>query len=663
VTSRNLIIRRASIAVLVVWAALLIGSFLDRRMRSQPAADVNEMTPPTGTAAERPVNVERGFTFSDTIGGQQNFRLAAREKVEYGDGWLECRDVEVSVFHAGQVAYGITAEHARLHPTKREALVSGNTQIALQGGITVRADSFLLRGAERSIESQGPVTFAGPGWGGLAERAVGTTSDNTLELTGGVSITWRRDPAGSDVSIILLAPRVRYERDKALLGFPDGLTVLRERMRLHTASGSLQLSAAEGEVRQASFAAPVVLGGFTDEGNRIDGDAGDVQFEALPEGRLRFSAGPSASTGWVNLSGQGPEALRELRSWRMVGEGTRSVWEWIEGQGLACASELASSEAGQQIEAGLFRVTFNKGQPAAVTAHGNVQANLGERFVTGDELNYSVGQGSFTLSMTSGGRVFLTGPDVEAECDSIEGVGEDRVTAVGQVNGLLRHGAPLPGLAVGEDLRFAAQRLTVRQHGAWLQLDGEARVWQQDRLARADTIEYERDKETVTAKGHVLTSSPAGEGHPPRLALVVRARQMLYERAKALATYEGDVILEDPRARATCQHLTVAIDENGNAKQADLEGGVTVHELTSPREIKGERARFVVKDDTFELWGSPVIIQEPGGNQVKAEHLRWLRKTDTVEVAGSQDKPSETLYHSATPLPQTRRHGRKPSTP
>jgi lipopolysaccharide export system protein LptA len=664
VTTQGLILRRVSLAVLAVWGMLVVASFVDRRMRNQRIADVDDVPAHSGSAAERPINVEKGFTWSDTIGGQQNFRLAAREKLEFGDGWLECREVEVSAFHAGQVAYGIVAERARIHPAKKEALVTGNTQLSLQGGITVRADGFLLHGAERSIESQGPVTFAGPGWGGFADRALGTTSDNTLELTGGVSLTWRRDPDGSKTSVILLAPRLRYERDKALLRFPDGLTVLRERVRLHTPAGTFQLSESEGDVSKASLAGPVVLGGFTELGDRIDGEAGDVEFESLPGGRLRFSAEPATETGWVTVRGQSPEAVRELRTWRMVGEGSRSVWEWIEGQGLACSGELTGGENDRQIEAGLLHVTFNKGQAEAVSGRGDVQLSAGERHVRGEELLYSILRGTFTLTARAAGRVLLVGPDIEAECDSIEGVGEDRLAAVGQVSGVLRRGASLPGVAVGDEVRFATQRLTVLQRGASVEMDGEARVWQEERLARADVIEFERDKESVRAKGHVLTSSPLGAGQSPAASVVVRARQMLYERRKAQAVYEGDVVLEDPRARASCQRMTVLLDEKGNVKQADLDGGVIVRELTSPREIRGERARFVVADDNFELWGSPVVVQEPSGNQVKADYLRWLRKTDTVEVTGSQDKPSETLYHPQTPLAHARRpSGRKPSAP
>ncbi|MCU0292398.1 MAG: hypothetical protein MUF10_10500, partial [Thermoanaerobaculaceae bacterium] len=66
-----------------------------------------------------------------------------------------------------------------------------------------------------------------------------------------------------------------------------------------------------------------------------------------------------------------------------------------------------------------------------------------------------------------------------------------------------------------------------------------------------------------------------------------------------------------------------------------------------------------VAGDLFEMWGSPVLVREPDGNQIKGDRLEWHRRTGTVVVVGGEDSPSETLYHPSergvTPTPARRR--------
>ena len=128
----------------------------------------------------------------------------------------------------------------------------------------------------------------------------------------------------------------------------------------------------------------------------------------------------------------------------------------------------------------------------------------------------------------------------------------------------------------------------------------------------------------------------------------------------AAATYEGDVRLDDQQAQASCQSLQANLDANGNIVMADLDGGVTITDRVSARVISGQKARLMVGEGLFEIWGKPVLVKEANGNQVKADHLLWHRDVNTVVVLGAEDNPSETLYHSqqAGPTPAPRR--RKP---
>ncbi len=69
---------------------------------------------------------------------------------------------------------------------------------------------------------------------------------------------------------------------------------------------------------------------------------------------------------------------------------------------------------------------------------------------------------------------------------------------------------------------------------------------------------------------------------------------------------------------------------------------------------------MLVPEGLFEIWGKPVLVKEPGGDQVKADHLEWHRGSNTVVVLGAEDNPSETLYHPHQPSPTPGPRGRKP---
>ncbi len=319
---RSLVLRRVSVILLVLWTAVLVASFLERRFRQAPQTEPVEAETPAKDGEGQPVRVHKGFVYSDTLGIEPNFRIAAREAVEFASGWYEFSDVQVSLYHEGRVVYGLVADRLKFDPATHEAETSGRAEVSLQGGIALRAAGFKFGGKERFLRSQGPTTFAGPGWGGLAGGARCSLEKDTLELTGGTSVSWRGSGAGAEPSLILLAPRLLYDRKVATIEFEDGLTVLRGRMRARTARGQFQLSGPEGELRSATLEGPVRLDGVLDDGSNVDAAAGTTVIESLPEGRYRLTAEPAADTGWVSVKWADRTAgWRDFTAWRLVGEG------------------------------------------------------------------------------------------------------------------------------------------------------------------------------------------------------------------------------------------------------------------------------------------------------------------------------------------------------
>ena len=647
-TARLRFLRRASAVLLLVWVGVIAASLLRRQAeRKAPTGQVQFDSAATA-GGEQPVRVHRGFVYTDTIGVEPNFRISARETVEYASGWFELQDVEVSFYHGSEVAYALTSRSARLNRDRREAIATGDVRLSLAGGIAVSASGFTLKGEERILESQGPATFGGEAMGGLAGGVTCDLKENAIALVGGVSFVWRRDSDDSS-PLIVLAPSATYSRNEAVVDFPDGATLLRGTLRLQGAAVQVQLREAEGSLQAITLAEPVDLTGTTASGQIISGRAGKSELVTLEEGRLRFTAEPASSSGWVGLLLREPvQGWREMTAWRVVGEGNRDEWEWLEAQGLACVTDFPASAEVRELGADSIRLEFAGGEARSAVAVGSVRIDVGGQWAEGERLVFSLASQSFSLSPSPTRRVAIGTAEVTCVCDVLESADGGNVTARGSVSGVLRRAA-LWG-ASSAPVRFAADAALVAGTGARLDLDGQARLWQGDRLVRADHIDFERASEVLTASGNVVTLARLSpQGSQPGDLMQLRARSMRYEHQGGLAVYEGDVALEDPRSLSTCQRLTVAMGSEGQVLLATLEGGVTVTERAGGRVIKGQGARIDATKELVEIWGTPVLVQEASGSQVKGSRLEWRRATETLEVFGADGAPSETIYHPPAP--------------
>lgn len=639
---RQDVVRRASAILLVLWIAGLVASFTARQMRRRPAVGGVAVQAAREPSGEPAVRVHKGFVYNDTIGIEPNFRIAARETVEFASGRYELNDVEVTLYNAGEVAYGMVADVARLDPARREAEATGQAQLSLGGGIAVRASGFLLRGADRTFESSRQVAFAGHGWGGVAGRAVGSLADNSVELVDGVLAVLR----GPTATTVLLAPRASYFRQQARLDLPEGLTLLQNDLRAAAAHASLLLASAEGELRRLVLDEPVTVTGRLPDGSEMLLEAGQVAIDSAGEGRFRFVAEAASPSGWVVVRWEDAGGVwRELATYRLAGEGGGGSLEWLEGQGRACVTEFRPAFAPRHIESGNLRVTIAQGKPASATASTEVRIEEGERWGTGAMLFYSVDTKSYSLTGSADQRVRLGGAEFQATSDTVEGHADGTVIARGRVTGSVERGSPW-GAASGP-MRFAGESATsLGARGGTIVLEGDARLWQQERLVRAERLEYDRKREVIKGSGEVITVATFDTADGAASEAKVRARALTYDRLAGEAIYEGDVELTDPRAVLRCQRLVAALGADGDVERATLSGGVVILDAVTGREVEGQRAEFDPGTDTLDIWGTPVLVREPSGNQLKASHLRWLRATGTFLVVGEEDNPSEALYHA-----------------
>ena len=660
-TKKGTFVRRGSIVLLIAWVGLLVGTLAQRRMRHAQVVPslVGETPSPDG---DRPIQVQRGARFTKMTGLEPSFRVAAAQVVRYVSGWDEYTDVELSLYHAGEVAYGLAADIARYSDAHQEATISGHAQLSLRGGVTVRADAFEIHDKRRVLESQGPAIFAGPAWAGLAGGLRCDLGADTIDLVDGVSVSSRLRAGMGDPPLVLLAPALSYQRARSALTFPAGSHLLQGGLELSAAGGDVQLLHSNGELRRARLAGPLHGGGTLDDGSLVAVKGGDTFVDRTESGGISIHVEPEASTGWVRLVWDQPGVgRRELLTWRLLGEGRGSRLDWLEGQGIACAVELIPGQEPRRLQGDRLRLELDGGTVHNVQALGQVRIEEGPSWATGGELRASFENRVATLLPTAGQRVALGSGEVTARCDRATSDGNGTLIAEGQVSGELRPGA---AAKKAETTRFAADSVNLPAGGRTLVMEGNARVWQGERVLRAARLTFDRRDDVVSGTGEVVSSAPvaASATHPKTGAISIKARQLRYDRPAGQAVFEGDVELQDPGARATCQRLVATLDSLGAIKIAELDGGVVVTDSVTGRELHGQHGRAVADAAEFEMWGGPVLLKEAGGDQVKAERLIWRRADNTVLVRGGPDTPTETIYHAprGTPVRERRKTPSKP---
>lgn len=621
--------------LLVLWLAFLVGLLAYRKLQRRFL--VAEAPPPTAAPGnEQPVRVQKGFVFTYALGVNPSFRLAAAEAVEFASGWLELKEVDITFFHQGQVAYGLVAASARLHQARSEAIVEGNPQLSLGAGVVARAERFVVAGAERRLTSHGPVSFAGPGWGGVAGILEGPLNEGTVSLSKGVTLVVR---AQGPEPWTLLAPSATFRRPSGILSFPRGVTGFRGRLRLSASEGSVQLSHDQGQLERVALGGRVELDGFSAAGEAVEGEWGASSAERQQDGSYRFVAEPAPNQGWVRLRMGYQGRWQELATWRLVGSFTDQGLQWFEAQELACALAGSNLAEPSRLSARTLHVTLTQ-EPGKLRAEGNVTLEQGGAIAWGDLLEASLPQGPGELQATASGGVRFAAEGLEGACQRLAFDEQGRFQALGGVQGRLQTEG---GKAAR---RFAAQRASGSVRAGVVTLSGDARLWEEERLLRADNLTLDRGRDRLRAWGHVVSQTTLEGNLPTR----IEASEMLYDQQKGEAVYSGGVQIQDSRGSISCQALVAFLAENGQLLRGDFSGPVLVR-LTGGRTLRGENASYDLASETLVVHGNPVIVEDDSGNRVLAQSVVWFRRTSNLDVRGDVELPSQTVYHPPQPAP------------
>jgi lipopolysaccharide export system protein LptA len=204
-------------------------------------------------------------------------------------------------------------------------------------------------------------------------------------------------------------------------------------------------------------------------------------------------------------------------------------------------------------------------------------------------------------------------------------------------------------LSSSSPIHVTARSMTAHRAPAVALYTGDARLWQDDNLVEAPSIEFDRDQRTMNAQSspgqEVLTvlvqSDNAGKVTPVRTT----SQHLAYADSDRKAHFEGDVVAKGDDLTIASRQMDVFLQEKSQAHAAQsltsagkLDRIVAWDQvrLTEPgRWGTGERLVYTASDDKFVLTGGPPSIFDAERGKVTGVSLTMFRGDDRVMVEGS----------------------------
>lgn len=210
----------------------------------------------------------------------------------------------------------------------------------------------------------------------------------------------------------------------------------------------------------------------------------------------------------------------------------------------------------------------------------------------------------------------------------------------------------------GDDpLQATAPKMISRNRNRLIRYEGGAVMWQGANRVQADTIDVDREKRSLIADGHVVTSlwesnkddakAPKKAAAPPVLT-ETRAARMVYTENDRLAYYTGGVTLTRPDMLVKSKELKAFLAESGSdssLEKAFADGDVEIHSRSKDltRDGTGEHAEYYTDEQKVILRGSLVKMKStPPPKTSQGIELIWWANDDRLLVNGTPEKPVDT---------------------
>jgi lipopolysaccharide export system protein LptA len=204
-------------------------------------------------------------------------------------------------------------------------------------------------------------------------------------------------------------------------------------------------------------------------------------------------------------------------------------------------------------------------------------------------------------------------------------------------------------------MQARADRMQTRDNNTRIRYDGDAVMWQGANRISANTIDIDRDAETLRATGGVVSqlvdnqannpgnADDSGAAQPP-IFTVVRAPDLFYRDDTRIAFYTGGVELVRDKMTVNAKQVKAFLTPNNGNNSGDssldhafADGAVKVFEVVAPGRTRtgtSDHCEYYTKDDKVVLnGGAPQVIDSYKG-VTKGAQLTYYSDDDRLLVDG-----------------------------
>jgi len=330
-------------------------------------------------------------------------------------------------------------------------------------------------------------------------------------------------------------------------------------------------------------------------------------------------------------------------------------------------------------------VTSNPGQPTRVSTSDTVDA----AFQPGSGIETIVQQGSVAyadeerkawadharytpadqmLVLTGSPRVIDGGTTTTARTMRLNRATSDAF-AEGDVRSTYNDLQPQPNgamLASSSPIHVTSHSMPAHGGPAVALYTGNARLWQDDNLVWAPSIQFDRDRRFVVAQGSprqsVSTVLVQTDDQGKVTPINVTSARLTYADSERKAHFEGDAVARGADMTITAKEMDAFFQPRQQASSAQsgsrqisskqsvagsaqLDHIVAHHEIviTQPnRRGTGDNLLYTASDDSFVLTGGPPSIFDAEHGKITGVSLTFYKRDDRVLVEGSNLSPTVT---------------------
>jgi lipopolysaccharide export system protein LptA len=292
----------------------------------------------------------------------------------------------------------------------------------------------------------------------------------------------------------------------------------------------------------------------------------------------------------------------------------------------------------------------------SVFQQGNIAYVDGERKAWGDHARYTAADQVLTL--TGSPRVMDGSMTTTAQVVRLNRATGDAF-ADGKVKSTYSDLKSQPGgalLASSSPIHVTAQKMTAHRTSSTAVYTGDAHLWQDANIVEAPSIEFDRERRTVVARGssaQQVSTVLVQSGKDGKItAMTVTSPQLTYTDRERKATFEGGAVAKGAGATISAAQMEVFLEPRDKTTSVQVLPGTSRIDhiiaqdqvvITQPdRRASGNQLVYTAADDKFVLSGGPPSIFDAEHGKITGVSLTFFRHDDRVLVEGNTTTPTVT---------------------